>query len=55
MPGDVTPAYAAVYPTDGLLVMGFLWSEAGTRRFAFWGWPEGDCSIVTPIHASGTI
>jgi hypothetical protein len=44
-----------VYPDDGLLVMGFLWSEDGARRYTFWGWPAGDCSTVTPIFATGSL
>lgn len=55
LPADAHAAYAAVYPADGLLVMGFLWSEDGAQRYAFWGWPAGSCATITPIYASGTL
>jgi hypothetical protein len=55
LPTGARAAYAAVYPTDRLLVMGFVWSEEEGLRYAFWGWPAGDCSVVAPIYASGSL
>lgn len=55
LPAGASLAYAAAFPSERVLVLGFVWDQSGGRRFVFWGWPEGDCSTVTPIHARGAI
>ena len=55
LPADARPAYAAVFAADRILVMGFIWSQGDDRRYAFWGWPQDECSVVVPIYRSGTL
>jgi len=55
LPAGARLSFAQVYEADDLLVMGFVWLGGDGQRYAFWGWPEGDCTSVTPIHTSGAL
>ncbi len=53
----LTPTYAAHFPTDDIIVIGFVWRAegSGALNFELRGWRGGSCDSVSPIYRSGPV
>ena len=56
-PNPLTPTYAAHFPADGILVLGFVWRDeaSGALNFELRGWRGDSCDRVSPIYRSGAV
>ena len=53
----LTPTYAAHFPDDDILVLGFVWRDevSGALNFELRGWRGDSCDHVSPIYRSGSV
>ena len=56
-PYALTPRYAAHFPDDDILVLGFVWRDevSGALNFELRGWRGASCDRVSPIYRSGPV
>ena len=56
-PYPLTPSYAAHFPDDDILVLGFVWRDevSGALNFELRGWRGASCDRVSPIYRSGPV
>ena len=56
-PYPLTPSYAAHFPDDDILVLGFVWRDeaSGALSFEMRGWRGDSCDRVSPIYRSGPV
>jgi hypothetical protein len=56
-PYALTPSYAAHFPADDIVVIGFVWRDepSGALNFELRGWRGRSCDLVTPIYRSGPL
>ena len=56
-PYPLTPTYAAHFPDDDILVLGFVWRDevSGALNFELRGWRGDSCDRVSPIYRSGPV
>ena len=56
-PYALTPTYAAHFPADDILVLGFVWRDeaSGALNFELHGWRGDSCDRVSPIYRSGPV
>jgi anti-sigma factor RsiW len=56
-PYPLTPTYAAHFPDDDILVLGFVWRDepSGALNFELRGWRGSSCDRVSPIYRSGPV
>ena len=56
-PYPLTPTYAAHFPDDDILVLGFVWRDevSGTLNFELRGWRGESCDRISPIYRSGPV
>lgn len=56
-PYRLTPTYAAHFPDDDILVLGFVWRDeiSGALNFELRGWRGDSCDHVSPIYRSGPV
>lgn len=56
-PYPLTPSYAAHFPGDDILVLGFVWRDeaSGALNFELRGWRGDSCDRVSPIYRNGPV
>jgi hypothetical protein len=53
----LTPTYAAHFPADDIIVIGFVWRDDASDRlnFELRGWRGDSCDRVSPIYRNGPV